>query len=232
MNQGVWIPKEIEDDPNLTLEEKHILAIITSFEKGGKLFFEKNATLAEQCCCSPRTITRRVQALVKNGYITSEELDGRRRILRSRRAIMAKQGRQDGEAAQSKCPHHHINNYTYTDNICVHQTHNSQEETLSPPSVDEVREYCESNGYSVDPVEFCDYYDGNGWMTGVNPVHDWRAVVRSWHRRGERTAKKRNAKTHNTPEPRQLGNSFETDDFLAAALKRSIGENHDIQHEK
>ena len=49
-----------------------------------------------------------------------------------------------------------------------------------PPSVGEVRDYCESRGNSVDPQAFVDFYESNGWRVGKNPMKDWRAAVRTW----------------------------------------------------
>lgn len=51
-----------------------------------------------------------------------------------------------------------------------------------PPTVDEVRAYCEDNGYNVIPERFVDYYEANGWMAGKNKMKDWRAAVRNWSR--------------------------------------------------
>ena len=49
-----------------------------------------------------------------------------------------------------------------------------------PPTVDDVREYCEERGNSVDPQRFVDYYSSNGWMVGKNKMKDWKAAVRTW----------------------------------------------------
>ena len=49
-----------------------------------------------------------------------------------------------------------------------------------PPTVDEVREYCLSKGYAVDPDRFVDYYTSNGWIVGKTKMKDWRAAVRTW----------------------------------------------------
>ena len=50
-----------------------------------------------------------------------------------------------------------------------------------PPSVEDVKEYCNSSGYTVDPERFVDYYTANGWMIGKNKMKDWKAAVRSWN---------------------------------------------------
>lgn len=52
-----------------------------------------------------------------------------------------------------------------------------------PPTVDEVRTYCEEKGYTLDADRFVDYYTSNGWMVGKNRMRDWRAAVRTWCRK-------------------------------------------------
>lgn len=54
---------------------------------------------------------------------------------------------------------------------------------FSPPSVEDVREYCKENGYDVDAERFVDYYTSNGWKVGKNHMKDWKAAVRSWNRK-------------------------------------------------
>lgn len=57
-----------------------------------------------------------------------------------------------------------------------------------PPTFEEVRAYCQENGYEIDAAYFVDHYKGNGWMTGKTPMKDWQAAVRNWVRR-DRTQK-------------------------------------------
>ena len=52
-----------------------------------------------------------------------------------------------------------------------------------PPTVDQVREYCEERGNSVSPQRFVDYYSSNGWMVGKNKMKDWKAAVRTWEQK-------------------------------------------------
>ncbi len=51
---------------------------------------------------------------------------------------------------------------------------------FSPPSVDEVKAYCQEKGYRIDPEHFVDFYQSNGWRVGKNPMRDWKAAVRNW----------------------------------------------------
>lgn len=61
-------------------------------------------------------------------------------------------------------------------------SHSGQPHPFHPPSVEEVRAYCESKGYRISPERFMDYYTANGWRLGKSEMKDWKAVVRNWER--------------------------------------------------
>lgn len=52
-----------------------------------------------------------------------------------------------------------------------------------PPSVDEVKAYCQERNNSVDAESFVDFYESKNWMVGKNKMKDWKASVRTWERR-------------------------------------------------
>lgn len=54
---------------------------------------------------------------------------------------------------------------------------------FTPPTVEEVSEYCWERGNGVDPQRFVDYYTSNGWMVGKNKMKDWKAAVRTWEQK-------------------------------------------------
>ena len=54
---------------------------------------------------------------------------------------------------------------------------------FTPPSVEEVRAYCQERGNRVDAERFVDFYASKGWMVGKNPMKDWKACVRTWEKR-------------------------------------------------
>ena len=57
---------------------------------------------------------------------------------------------------------------------------------FTPPSLDEVRAYCQERGNGVDPEAFTDFYRSKGWKVGKDPMVDWRSAVRTWERRDGR----------------------------------------------
>lgn len=51
-----------------------------------------------------------------------------------------------------------------------------------PPTAQEVKDYCEQRGNSIDAEYFVDFYASKNWMVGKNKMKDWRACVRTWER--------------------------------------------------
>lgn len=51
---------------------------------------------------------------------------------------------------------------------------------FTPPTVDDVRAYCQERQSVIDPEEFVDFYAAKGWKIGKEPMKDWRAAVRTW----------------------------------------------------
>lgn len=50
-----------------------------------------------------------------------------------------------------------------------------------PPTVEEVRTYCEEKGYSIDPEFFVEYYEAGGWKDkNGSPVKSWKQRVVTW----------------------------------------------------
>lgn len=57
---------------------------------------------------------------------------------------------------------------------------------FTPPTVEEVAEYCKERGNKVDPQQFVDFYASKGWKVGNSPMKDWKAAIRSTWERQER----------------------------------------------
>ena len=54
---------------------------------------------------------------------------------------------------------------------------------FTPPTVDEVKAYCQERKNSVDPNQFVDFYTAKGWKIGKDTMKDWKAAVRTWETR-------------------------------------------------
>lgn len=62
--------------------------------------------------------------------------------------------------------------------------------TFRPPTVEEVREFCQQNSYDqFAPEDFVAFYAAKGWKVGSAPMKDWRAACLTWQRRDRKTNK-------------------------------------------
>ena len=50
------------------------------------------------------------------------------------------------------------------------------------PTPSEIQTYVDEHNLQVDVERFFDYYEGNGWKVGKNPMKDWKATARNWSR--------------------------------------------------
>lgn len=60
-----------------------------------------------------------------------------------------------------------------------------------PPTVEEVRAFCQEEGCIFDARHFVDYYASKGWMVGSTPMADWRAAARRWFIREQQFTRER-----------------------------------------
>ena len=58
------------------------------------------------------------------------------------------------------------------------------------PTVEEIKAYCQERNNNIDADQFFNYYEGNGWKVGKNPMKDWKAVVRTWEKNNFNQPKK------------------------------------------
>ena len=52
-----------------------------------------------------------------------------------------------------------------------------------PPTVDEVRAYCDERSNGIDPEAFVAFYSSKGWKVGSDTMRDWKSAVITWEKR-------------------------------------------------
>ena len=83
-------------------------------------------------------------------------------------------------------------------------------ERFTPPTVEEVREYCIEKGYNVDPEKFWNYYESIGWVRGKTKMKKWKSAVAGWNTR----EKPRGYNSDNIKEePKKKERSYSQDEF-------------------
>lgn len=85
------------------------------------------------------------------------------------------------------------------------------------PTAEDILGYCAEKGYThVDVDAFLAHYESVGWRVGKNPMVSWRAAVTGWETRERK-------ETAGKETTREGASSFATEDFFAAAVRRSYG---------
>lgn len=69
---------------------------------------------------------------------------------------------------------------------------------FTPPTLEEVKAYCQERKNGVDPEHFIDYYASQGWKkANGQPLKDWKAGVRQWEQKDKQEAVKKNHGSEN-----------------------------------
>ena len=81
-------------------------------------------------------------------------------------------------------------NVNVNDNVNVN-TNRVPKARFTKPTKEEITDFAITNNLSTDMVdEYFDYYEGNGWKVGRNPMKDWKATYRRWCRNSFKSHKK------------------------------------------
>lgn len=77
-----------------------------------------------------------------------------------------------------------LNTNILNTNIQSTNKQNTKKEQFTPPTLEEVADYCKERNNNIDPMQFIDYYGARGWrFNNGGKMKDWRATVRTWERR-------------------------------------------------
>lgn len=71
------------------------------------------------------------------------------------------------------------------DNNDNNDNNKKKNKRFKPPTLLEVKTYCNERLNFVDPQKFIDFYTTSGWMRGKNKIKDWKACVRTWEKNSE-----------------------------------------------
>lgn len=178
--KGVWIPKEIWLDERLTALEKIILIEIDSLDNEDKHCFASNGYLAEFCQCSEVKVSNAISKLIKLGYIEQVSFDGRIRVLKSRVTKSEGQTYKNYEADSQKVE---ANN---KENIIDNKINDirKRQKPFTPPSLQEIEDFCKERNNKVDAKRVYDYYNSAGWKDSRgNPIKSWKQkIIAVWEK--------------------------------------------------
>lgn len=104
--KGIWIPKEIWLDDNLSALDKVILAEIDSLDDENNGCYASNQYIADFCKCSESKVSKTISTLKKQGYIYVQNFDGRKRYIKSNiKYCKADEQKMTGNIVKNAIPH-------------------------------------------------------------------------------------------------------------------------------
>lgn len=177
--KGVWIPKDIWLDENLTWMEKLLLVEIDSLdaEKG---CFASNDYFAKFFQLSKSRISDLIGQLVSKGYITTFLLYEGKQVKRREITMVIPIRKFEGGIRKTEegYSENAQDNNTLVNNTISNT--NKSNNVFIKPTAQEVNAYAKSIDFNLDGEYFCDWNEARGWTYGKNKIKDWKAVVRTW----------------------------------------------------
>ena len=211
--KGIWIPAELWNSKELSLQEKCLIAEIDSFTE----FWMSNKTIGEFLGVSKDRAKQIIAKMKDSGIIEVETFRDAetKQIVKRVIAVSNNFKRKIFEASLNEnndypsrgensptprgenSPTPRGENYPESNKSFYNKSSldnkGDKPQTLPQvpkkskrfvkPTVDEVRAYCEERQNGIDPEYFVDYYEARGWIASKTPMKDWKAAVRTWERR-------------------------------------------------
>ena len=177
------IPANVRYDKKLSANAKLLYGEITALcnEKG--YCWASNAYFAKLYDVSSRSISAWIKSLKDNGYIKIDIIyrEGTKEILYRYVRIIPECLE---EIFQTPIEENFVDNNTVINNtINITGEKGLKLKRFTPPTREEISEYCNTHSFPINIDAFIDHYNSNGWKVGKNKMSDWRATVRNWHRR-------------------------------------------------
>lgn len=176
---GGWMINEL----HLKGTELLVYAIIYSFTQAENQVFSGSLKyLAEWTNSSKQTVQNNLKSLVEKGLIqkNSRVINGVNFVEYYTNNLDGVYKKFDGGiqktcigGMQKICPN------IQTINIQKDNT-KDKEKKFTPPTVEEVRAFCEERKNGIDAEAFISFYQSKNWFIGKNKMVDWRAAVRTW----------------------------------------------------
>ena len=106
-------------------------------------------------------------------------------VEKRREAAKKKWMQKDANASKSIQKHYDTDSVTDTDTVYptdIYMCNGKKRKRFTPPTVEQVSEYCLERQNNVNAEKFVDFYASKGWVVGKSPMKDWKAAVRNWEK--------------------------------------------------
>jgi hypothetical protein len=157
-----------------------VYAIIYGFSKDGCSRFSGSISYLQNCTGGSRQgVISALKALTDAGLLEKSERTASRVTLYDYKAT-----------ARSEFKSQEVN--LKLGNESLPAPSQKRYDKFSPPTLQEVQEYCKKRNNCINAQSFVDFYESKGWMIGKNKMKSWEAAVRTWECRSKSSSEAKN----------------------------------------
>lgn len=77
----------------------------------------------------------------------------------------------------------HMANDGESVSVSVSVNNKNNNRRFTPPTVEEVKQYCIERNNGIDAESFVAFYESKGWKVGSTPMKNWKSAVITWEKR-------------------------------------------------
>ena len=202
-NRKIKYLRTLPEGNNIVLIWVMLLTMAGRCNSGGMIFLTENIpytgqVLANELGFETSTVELALKILASLGMIS--EIDGYIQIegwddhqsadkleqIREQNRIRKQKERERKQIAMSRDGHVTVTQCHATDidkEIDKDIDKDIKVRRFTPPTPEEVQQYCTESGHYIDADAFVDFYESKSWMVGKNKMKDWKSAVRNWERR-------------------------------------------------
>jgi hypothetical protein len=178
-NYYAIISAEVRYDNNISANAKLLYAEITALLNMNGECFATNKYFSKLYGKSVVTISKWVNELISNGYISSYyTYKGGTKEIDRRYLSILKGGIKENDKGGIK-ENFKDNNTKVNNNI----TYSNNKGRFKKPTINDINDYCKQRNNTIDAETFFDFYESKDWKVGKTKMKCWKACVRTWEKR-------------------------------------------------
>ena len=214
--KGVWIPKEIWINKDLTIMQKLFLVEINSLDNDSGCF-AGNAHFVDMFELSKQRCSQIINSLAEKEYINIKLIYNGKQIQKRIIRVSSKFDRVSstlegvssfqGEGVKKMrggCQEKLIVNNTISNT--VNNTVNKKKKSVSfkKPTIIEIKEYCTERKNNVDSETFYHFYESKDWQIGKEKMKNWKSCIITW----EKSNRNNNTNDRTTSDKHRNGGDY------------------------